>query len=62
MFQAWADPEGRGRGQGPRTPWKVTSGYMFPYKYWYGPPREAFGPKRSNCSSREVRTTLCEIR
>ena len=21
------------------------SGYLFPYKYWYGPPREAIGPQ-----------------
>ena len=25
------------------------------------PPREAIGPKGSNCFSREVRTALCEI-
>ena len=33
---SWADPEG---GQGVQNPasWKITCGYRFPYKFWYGP-------------------------
>ena len=34
------DPEGE---RGYRPPWKITSGYMFPWKFWYGLPREAIG-------------------
>ena len=36
---AWVDPEW---GQGSRLPWKITSGYRFPYKFLYG------SPSRSN--------------
>ena len=32
--------KGRTREPDPHRPWKITSGYTFPYKYWYGPPVE----------------------
>ena len=42
------------------TPWKITSGYRFPWKYWYGPALEAIRPLGSNCFSRKVRKAPCK--
>ena len=33
-----ADTEGGGMGS--RPPWKITTGYSFPSKFWYGTPLE----------------------
>ena len=41
--------------EGSKPPGKITSGYRFPLKYWYGP------PLRCNWTLREVCTALCEI-
>ena len=43
------------------TTLKITSGYSFPKKYWYGPPREAIGLKGSNCFSGEVRNSVIYV-
>ena len=37
MLHAWADSEGIGDSGSRAPPWKFTSGYKFPYKYWNGP-------------------------
>ena len=57
--KTWADPEGD-RGSGPHPLWKITSGYRFPQKCWYGPSSRSSWPLGPNCFSREVRTAFCE--
>ena len=36
MQISYADPE-KGRNPDSPAPWKITSDYSCPYKYWYGP-------------------------
>ena len=55
------DPEGGAGGPRPLESYKLFN-ICFPRKTGKDPPREAIGPLRSNCFSREVRTALCEIR
>ena len=58
-----ADSEGGGQGVWtPLSPGKSQVAICFLRNSGTDPPWEAIGPLGSNCSSREVRTTLCELR
>ena len=57
----WADPEWGQGVQTPPPPGKLQVAIGFLRNYCMDHPREAIGPRGSNCFSREVHTALCEI-
>ena len=66
MFQTlsskpWADPEGGGGTGGPDPPGKSQVAIGFLRNTSMDPPREAIGPKGSNCLLTEVLMALCEV-
>ena len=40
----WAEADGGDRESGPPSSWKITSGYRFPWLYWYGPLEKRLDP------------------